>query len=223
MLSDYGVENAGTKIIDKEKDIFDIELPFIAHFGGEFVIVHKIDPDKVYYLWNGKETALPLAEFLNAWTGIVLLAEPTVNAIEPDYKEHRKKELLDLAQKGLLALAAGLLLVLTYTTHSLFTNLGLSLLLLLSFAGVYISYLLVLKQLHIDSRYADKICSLFKQHDCNDVLESKAAKLWNTFGWSEIGFGYFVANVLILLFLPNLINYLALINILALPYSVWSV
>jgi protein-disulfide isomerase len=223
MLSDYGVENAGTKIIDKEKDIFNIELPFIAHLGGEFVIVYKIEPEKVHFLWNGKQTVLPLAEFLNAWSGIILLAEPTANAIEPDYKEHKKKELLDSGQKGLLAFAAGLLFVLSYITNGLFANLGLTLLLLLNFAGVYIAYLLILKQLHIHSRYADKICSLFKQHDCNDVLESKAAKLWNTFGWSEIGFGYFAANILILLFLPNLISYLALINILALPYSFWSV
>ena len=38
MLSDYGVENAGTRIEDKEKDIFNIELPFIAHIGSDFVV-----------------------------------------------------------------------------------------------------------------------------------------------------------------------------------------
>jgi len=31
MLSDYGVENAATRITDKENDIFNIECPFVAH------------------------------------------------------------------------------------------------------------------------------------------------------------------------------------------------
>jgi hypothetical protein len=52
MLSDYGIENAGTRIADKEKDIFNIEMTFIAHFGSEFVIVYKITLDTVYYLWK---------------------------------------------------------------------------------------------------------------------------------------------------------------------------
>ncbi|MDR0231578.1 MAG: hypothetical protein LBI82_05605, partial [Dysgonamonadaceae bacterium] len=39
MLFDYGIENAGTRIVDKEQDLLNIELPFIAHFGGDFVVV----------------------------------------------------------------------------------------------------------------------------------------------------------------------------------------
>jgi hypothetical protein len=54
-------------------------------------------------------------------------------------------------------------------------------------------------------------------------LESEAAKLWGIFGWSEIGLGYFAANVIILLFLPHLITYSVIINILTLPFTVWSV
>ena len=77
--------------------------------------------------------------------------------------------------------------------------------------------------MHIHSQYADKICSLFSKKDCNNVLESEAAKLWGVFGWSEIGLGYFASNVLIAIFVPKAISILALINILALPYSFWSV
>jgi len=51
----------------------------------------------------------------------------------------------------------------------------------------------------------------------------KPAKLWGVFGWSEIGLGYFAANVSLLLFLPHTVSLLALINIMALPYSFWSV
>ena len=63
--------------------------------------------------------------------------------------------------------------------------------LLVNMVGVYISWLLLQKQMHVENRYADKICSLFKQKDCNNVLETKAAKLFGIIGWSEIGFSYF--------------------------------
>ena len=77
--------------------------------------------------------------------------------------------------------------------------------------------------MQVESQYADKICSLFKQKDCNNILESEAAKIWGIIGWSEIGFGYFLTNVLILLFAPTLILYIAWINIFTLPYAFWSI
>jgi protein-disulfide isomerase len=59
--------------------------------------------------------------------------------------------------------------------------------------------------------------------DIFNVLESDAAKLWGVFGWSEIGLGYFVTNVLLVLFLPHTVSILAILNIFTLPYSLWSV
>jgi hypothetical protein len=217
------VDNAGTRIIDRETDIDQIECPFVAHFGGEFVLVYKIENDTVFYLWNGKAISVSMTDFLEAWDGIILLAEAGSASIEPNYKEHRKKELLNSGQQTLVLLAVGVLLATIYISHSLFRNWGLNILLLLNGIGVYIGYLLVLKQLHVQSHYADKICSLFSRHDCNNVLESKAAKLWGVFGWSEIGLGYFMANVLLLLVLPATASLLALVNLCTLPYSLWSV
>jgi protein-disulfide isomerase len=223
ILSDYGVANAGTRIENKERDLFNIELPFVAHFGNEFIIVNKIDKDKVHYLWNGKKVAIAVSSFIEAWSGIVLLTETTPESSEPSYQEHRKKELFRIFQKAILVAAIFLISGIASITHSLFNNLGITLLLLINLTGVYVGYLLVLKQLHIQSRYADKICSLFHRSDCNNVLESQAAKLWGVFGWSEIGLGYFFSNVLVILFLPHLMTYSALVNILTLPYTVWSV
>ena len=217
--------------------IFNIECPFIAHTGGDFVVVYKtpkshkndLEPipksfsDSIYYFRNGKKITDTIEQFIKSWTGVILLAETTPNSIEPDYKEHRKKELLNIAQKSILFLAGILIFCLAYINNSLYTNFGESILLSLNLIGVYISYLLVLKQMKIHSNYADKICSLFSKSDCNNVLESEASKLWGVFGWSEIGLGYFSANVLLLLFFPQSVSILALINIVALPYSFWSV
>lgn len=79
-----------------------------------------------------------------------------------------------------------------------------------------------MKQEKSHSEYADKICSLFHQKDCNNVLESPGAKIVG-FTWSQIGLGYFTSNILLIITFPNLINYLAFINIMTLPYTIWSV
>ena len=235
MLSNYGVENGGAQISDKEKDITDIETPFIAQFSSDFVAVHKVEPENVSFLWKGVNHILPVARFIEAWTGIVLLAESNEKSIEPDYKKHRQTELIDLLKKVALFAACGLIAVLAYlstngvlplniASNQLPDNItGTSLLLSVNLAGLYVSWLLLLKQMRVESQYADKICSLFKQKDCNNVLESEAAKLFGVIGWSEIGFGYFLTNVLILLFAPALITYIALINLFTLPYAFWSV
>jgi ABC-type bacteriocin/lantibiotic exporter with double-glycine peptidase domain len=177
MLSDYGVENAATKIADKAIDIFEIQTPFITQFGGDFVPVYQVDSDKVRYIWRGKDTTNTVSDFLNAWSGVILLAEPSENVGEPDYKANRKKELLHATQQYLLLSAIALLLVLACITNNLFTTPVPTVpivLTVLNLSGSYISYLLVQKQLH--SQYADKICSLFKQHDCNKILASTASR-----------------------------------------------
>ena len=223
LLSEYGIANAATKISDKEKDLPEIQTPFIAAFGGDFAAVHDVTPDKVSFLYRGDRHIMPVAKFAEAWSGIVLLAEPSPTSIEPDYKAHRKTELLQLLIKALLFSAGGFILLATYLKGAFYTSIGISLLLLVNLMGVFISWQLMLKHLHIQSQYADKICSLFKQSNCNSVLESSAAKLFGVIGWSEVGLGYFLTNVLLLLFAPNLIVYIALINIATLPFSFWSV
>jgi len=229
MLSDFGIENAATRIEDKEKDIVEIQTPFIAHFGGDFAVVHQVESDKVSFIWRGSDHVLPVAEFIEAWSGVVLLAESSEKSVEPSYKEHKKSERLSFLKRAALFTACGLIMLLTLFSspyplqRGIIQLLSYSVILLLNLTGVYISYLLLLKQMHIQSQYADKICSLFKQQDCNNVLESPAAKLWGIFGWSEIGLGYFGANVLLLTFSPFTLHLLALINIFALPYSFWSV
>jgi uncharacterized membrane protein len=222
-LNTYGVENAATRITDKERDLPEITLPFVAHFGGEFVIIYKVSGENVGFWRNGRTTTIPLTDFIKAWSGVVLLAEANDRSGEPDYRAHRRQELLKTAEKCLMALAA--LAIIAIAVAANLGKLGIlhGSLFLLSLAGLYVSYLLVQKQLHIGSRTADKICSLFGKHDCNDVLETPAAKLFGLIGWSEVGLGYFATGLLTLIFQPAWTTGLAMLNLIALPYTVWSV
>lgn len=223
MLTHYGVSNMGIRIDNKEEDIQALETPFIAHAGGAFVAVEYVSQDNVVYHWNNKKVSVPINEFLETWTGITLVVEAGEGSIEPDYGKHQKEEMFVGVQKVLLIIGILVLIGVGVFQSHIYQSLSFILLFLLNFAGVYVGYLLVLKQMHIKSSYADKLCSLFAQGDCNDVLDSPAAKLWGVIGWSELGLSYFLSNSFILLFAPHLFPYLVLINICALPYSFWSV
>lgn len=222
MLTDYGVANQGIKINNKN-NIADIATPFIAHIGNDFVTVLSVTSGKVFYVWNNRKLSVPIEEFKKIWTGVVLLGEADNGSVEEGYYHNRKMEIYNNIQKTVLFILSAVLVTGTLISNAATFSLGYALSLLVNAFGVYIGYLLVLKQLHIRSSYADKICSLFHENDCNDILESPAAKLWGIIGWSEIGFSYFISNALILIFAPALINYMALINICTLPYTIWSI
>ena len=144
-------------------------------------------------------------------------------SIEPDYATHRKRDIMDSLPGIALGVATIVILAITYLHNELYHKLYISTLLILNFIGLYLSWLLIQKQLRIHSSYGDKICTLFGKHDCNNVLETDAAKIGGVLSWSEVGTGYFTANVLTLLFLPKVIGVLAIINTVALLYSFWSV
>lgn len=223
MLADYGVDNAGTRIKDKLNDIGNIETPFLADVGGDFAIIYKVTDEFVNYRINDLVLDVPKTKFCDTWSGVVLLAEPNSESAEPGYKKNYRKEILQLYLKITFILTTSIFLTIIFINNHNYLNIGILLSLVINILGTYIGYLLIQKELKIHSRYTDKICSLFKQSDCNSVLESYASKLWKVFSWSEIGFSYFLSNVIIINFLPQLINYYAIINIFALPYSIWSI
>lgn len=221
LLSDYKIANAGIKIEDKNLSLLDI--PFIAQAGGDFVTVYKIDSKDVYCVWRGKHIRILIDEFKKSWSGIALIAEPDGESIEPNYKENKKRELASVIQSCILLFVIGVLGMSVFLQGELYKSIGLVLSLIFNLTGIYISYLLILKQMHIQSENADKICSLFRKSECNNILESPAAKFMGIISWSEVGLGYFISNTIILLFVPYLIPLLALVNLLALPYSFWSI
>ncbi|MDR3047822.1 MAG: hypothetical protein LBU51_09515 [Bacteroidales bacterium] len=54
MLSDYGIENKGFRTDNKEDVVQMLEIPFVAHVGGDFSVVSKISSNSVCYRWQGK-------------------------------------------------------------------------------------------------------------------------------------------------------------------------
>lgn len=223
MLSEYKIPNAGVEILNKEQGIKDLETPFIAYAGNEFVLVYEKDDENVSYLWQDKQISVDMDYFQKMWSGVVLLAEPTSDSIEPDYRGNRKRAWMGRIKPLLLLAIVSCLLIFSCVEAGMCTSITKSLLFLFDFLGLYVCTLLLMKQIHVQSQSADKLCSLFKKSDCNNILESKDAKLWGIISWSEMGFGYFCSNLLVLLWLPSLMGYSALIGGCTLLFSLWSV
>lgn len=223
MLSEYGIANKTFVVDDKERSIIEFETPFIAHKKNKFIIIYKVEDGKIYFWEDGSNNVLIIDKFIQAWTGVVLLAKSSDKSIEPDYSEHLKIKRLNCWKKALFFCSCSIITLFLYLRDELYANAGISLLMLTQLTGIFITSLLLLKQIYLGSEYADKICSLFKQKDCISILETKGAKLMGVLGWSEIGLGYFITNALVILFSPHLIPDIAIVNIITLPFTFWSV
>lgn len=222
ILTMYGIENAGFTVEQKEI-ICTASPPFIAFAGGDFVIVEKINTEQTQYVWNGKRIDVTTNEFLKMWSGVVLLAQPNEHSIEPDYRLHKQQENIRKLVNYTMVAAVAFVFLTACLEQRIYAHLGMFVLLLLNIAGAYIGYLLLLKHMHIHGGYGNRICSLFKQTDCNNILESDATILFGVISWSEIGLSYFLSNIIVLLLFPQLLGWMVLINLVALPYTFWSI
>ena len=220
MLREYKIQTIGIRSNDKSFD--DLPLPFIAHLGTSFIVIVNVTSTTITYLWEGREEQFTREDFLQHWTGNVLLGEISADSEEPEYKKHvcelKKKKRVH----STIIILASLFVFLPYFSHRSYMQAESNILMLLSMAGFYISYLLLRKQKHLHTAIGDKICSLFSHKDCTHILDSPAAQLWG-FSWCEIGIGYFATNVLLLALYPQLMPYILWCNVATLPYTVWSI
>ena len=224
LLHEYGIDNVTIQLLEEDKDIRKLEAPAIVSLGFNIAVISKIEKDYVTITFlNNDKVRITEKNFHEFWDGIALLAETGSESIEPHYLKHKLLDLFHFAQKSVLALFVVALFFYTLWSTNFYQSVGLMSILAVNLAGAFVSYLLILKHYKIQSNYADKICSLIQEGNCNDILESDASKLFGVIGWGEIGLSYFASNCILLLFFPSLLPLLAIINVCALPYSFWSV
>lgn len=93
LLEEYGVPNEGVRISDKS-EIRKLGVPFLAQTPEGFVIVTAVGDDRVSYVTQGVAETVPYNAFVDAWTGVALLAYPDADAGEPDYRAHADIEMV---------------------------------------------------------------------------------------------------------------------------------
>jgi len=220
MCEAYGIVAKGVKVMDKNFDV--LSIPSVLHVGGQFVILTDLTGEEVAYDWNGHVTTQSRSDFVRSWDGQALLIESDKGAIEPLFSEHRKqsrrKYIQYLMLGCLVLLCGGLMLFQTLRQQNILSVFFA----MIDVSGIGTCCLLLQKQTFQSSRIGDKVCSIFHQKDCNDLLFSDKAKIYG-YSWSEVGIGYFVAHFLTTTFLPCAIPLLSVVGWCAMGYGVWSI
>lgn len=219
MLDVYGVKTLGVHC--NHADLLSLTYPCILHTHRNFVIGLDCN-ESITYLQQGRKLTLSIEKFKQIWSGNALVVEETTEATEPNYREHQQEEIIAKIKSFSIPIILALAVIIGLITNG--DNIGVFdiIRMLLASVGILICSLLMEKQLLEVSRYGDRVCSLFSHSDCNSVLDGTMAKVFGI-SWSEVGLGYFIANVLLLSLFPDSSDVVAIINWIAMPYGIWSI
>jgi uncharacterized membrane protein/protein-disulfide isomerase len=214
ILDDLNIENSAIEI--KKEQLPEIPVPFMAHLksnGGEFVIVN-----------NRNDLDRQFSKFFERWSGVVVLAE------KPDGWQHlennhslQKKKQKTFANAAFITVLAAFIIASSLLTWQWQQTS----LLFIAAAGIFISWLIVSKDLGIENKIGDEVCG--KQDDCSSIIKSKGAKLPLGISWSDVGMIWFSFLLLLLLinsFEKTLSGFYILISLLftfGLPFTIFSV
>lgn len=229
MLDHWNIPNAAYKLPPDE--LGQIPVPFVAFFLKRgFVLVTEFDGQHITIsneYWNNH--LLGFDEFKLSYSGSILVAEKDVDSGEVDYKQKRKKEILNKWRIPAVLLSSSILMLiclLTNFTYFQSFKLQIGLLTLFKTAGVVTTVLLLIQSIDANNPFIQKLCTGGNNNDCNAILSSIAAKITNELSWSEAGFFYFAGTWLTLVFNSNnvtIIQALAILNIVSLPYTFYSI
>jgi protein-disulfide isomerase/uncharacterized membrane protein len=223
-LSEWAINNEAFRIDKTSYDANILPTPFIAHLPanrGRFILINKLENGYIHYTdENNEDGRYEEQEFLELWDGVLLSAEAQTESGENRYK----KVLLQNTLKRLLLPVATivfsiLLGSILFTRELSWTYL---LLILIKLGGVTVSILLLIHSINANNPLVQNLCGLSGKNNCNAILKSKASQVTDWLTWSEVGFFYFAGTLLSMITVPSSLPILAWLNLLALPYTVYS-
>lgn len=236
-LNKWNIINGAGKIDPAHID--QLPVPFIAYTNDRKVplaIVNEVSKTSIEISQkNYNKTSTENREnFLQKWSGVYLIAEPNEHSGEPNYEAHKQKAFLNsltpVTVFTLLTILSFLFLIgiVGKTAAPQTVNAaGVYLQYFILLAGVAVTTLLLWYEIDKNNPLLQKVCTGIAKGNCNAILSGKQAKVFSWLSWSEVGFFYFIGNLLTLLFaentITNSIGVIAWLNILALPYTVFSI
>lgn len=226
VLTEFNIENSAFRV-DIEV-LNELSSPFLINLntnGGEFAVITKMDAKYVYFADERKEVnKMTLDTFKSAFAGVVLIAEPDKSLIKD------RKWLLSAYEFKPVLLTAGCLLILVTLLYNsgYFSNLNWTIAFLSVFktTGLIVSVLLLVQSVDSNNPLIQVLCGGGGKTDCNAILSSKAAQVYDGLTWSEVGYFYFAGTWLLLLFGGGSavsLSILAILNFVSLPYTVYSI
>lgn len=223
ILTRYNVPHVCVRFSDKSI-VSEGNKPSIVIYKGQFVIITDIMPNRhIAYIVDGVRRQVQIDEFIKYWNGIAILIDQGLDMKEENYALNIKNKNKTLLKRVTAVIGVAILVMagIVHAGDSLFVVRMVNI--FVSSAGLYVSYLLLLKQLHIPNKIVEKICGLSRQGHCESVTESDASSLFGLVKFSEVGFGFFLTNVICLLFIPQYVSWLAIYAVVVLPFTFWSI
>lgn len=228
VLNNFGIESGAYRINGDE--LPGVPCPFIAHtrkLGTNFLLIKSLDQKTVVIKdHNKRDFKMDFMKFKDIFDGVVLVPETNKAVL---YKNKKSGSLF--IEKIRYPLAVALLfiaLIAAVVSHSsIFMHWQNALAELFKTGGIATSVLLLIQSIDKNNHLVQTLCGGGdKEANCNAVLLSKAANVFEGLTWSEVGFFYFAGTWLFLLFTSDsiaVLQMLAILNILSLPYTVYSI
>lgn len=224
LLREYHVDVVRMKPNDS-KNLSECKIPFVAQLvDGHYVIVTSVAGNNVtYHSRSLKMIKEPVDIFMEKWNGASVWGTKTEESGETQLMQHRLKKISKYFERWFLILSVVFMVVYGFVNNRLYDSWVTVVLPVLYGLGIYVCYLLVLKQSHVHSDTADSVCGIIQKNGCGTVLDTDASRLFGIYPWCEIGLSYFTVSEIAILLYPQCVNYLAIISVCCLPYTLWSV
>lgn len=224
LFDHFKIENVAAELPIEVSIISELPSTFLAHIkedNSEKIVLVVKKNHELKLMYDAKITKrVSYQEFVSLWTGVIVAVEKN----EDETKKNTNRQ--SILKTG--AIGVSILLVIATLFMSPISIVGYGYL-LISLIGLYISVLLVQKELGLHSKSLDKFCEASENNSCDDVLNSKGALIFNTFKLSDVGIVYFLGFILTII-LSSITaietNYLVIqslsaLSILFIPYSMY--
>lgn len=229
LLREYGVPHDLLEVKDKSlaesRQKFDaLSFPCMLQLPERCLIALQRDgSDILCQDRTGAVKRIDLQKLYSLWKGMALTAYPVAGCGETDLARHRFYAVSSYIEKWVFFILAAFLLSYFFISNRIYDSWSRTAATVLYASGLYISYLLILKQSNVHSAAADSVCSVIQRTGCGTVLNTAGSSLFGLFHWSEIGLAYFSVSLFAQVICPEVTHWLAALNIMCLGYSLWSV
>lgn len=211
-LDYFKIQNIVASVPKKALD----QLPsyFLAvtknHMQEEVIMVRKRER-KVEILGQQMEKTIGIEDFLNIWTGTVIIVEQ-----QQDRPITVSKEIIFLSVLLVLVLLIQLFSINTTSIAFCF----------LASAGIFLSGLIIGEEAGYTSRLVKKVCSKVDNNGgCDEVIRSTDSKVFGIISLSSAGMAFFLAQLLVINLLGINFIFFVVLSFLGLPiifYSLYS-
>lgn len=185
-------------------NVYQLPAEYLDQLSGSFiaalnngdlcmVIIHDTNHIQIVKQQN-RHAEISKKQFLNIWTGTILLAEkPTEPYIENYYYSRQLISWID-CHKGIWLLAIAAILSLVTGLNAIPTIIFKILVIL----GLVIGICIINKESYHHS-FLQRFCKIGDKVDCNQILHSKAAKIGNFISLGELATIYYATTLLYLM------------------------